>query len=63
MHHVSLRSISAFSRARRLAKVEINAADVKIIQAETDWSAERSERVLRENGGNVVATLRSYTKP
>lgn len=63
MHHVFPRSISAFSRARRLAKVEINAADVKIIQAETDWSAERSERVLRENGGNVVATLRSYTKP
>ena len=42
--------------------VEIDSADVSLIQAELDLDAKRAERVLREAGGDVVAAMRAVLK-
>ena len=45
-----------------LMAVEIDSADVSLIQAELDLDAKRAERVLREAGGDVVAAMRAVLK-
>jgi hypothetical protein len=57
-HLTLVASLSSCSLAE-LAAVEIDAADVALIQAELALDAKRAERVLREAGGDVVAAMRA----
>eukprot|EP00227_Mantoniella_beaufortii_P021500 CAMPEP_0197588662 /NCGR_PEP_ID=MMETSP1326-20131121/9863_1 /TAXON_ID=1155430 /ORGANISM="Genus nov. species nov., Strain RCC2288" /LENGTH=127 /DNA_ID=CAMNT_0043153511 /DNA_START=174 /DNA_END=554 /DNA_ORIENTATION=- len=50
------------ARLKELAKVKINAADVMLIVAEVEVDKKAAEMRLRENGGDVVAALRSYVQ-
>jgi len=50
-------------RERALAKVKVSKADIAALDAETEWGKDRSERFLREHGGDVQAALRSFAHP
>ena len=51
-----------FLRKEALAKVQVNKSDVELIVNEFDISSEKADVCLRENGGDVVAALKSLLR-
>ena len=58
-----LAPVCCVCRERALAKVRVSAEDIAAVDAETEWGVDRSERLLREHGGDVAAALRNFAKP
>jgi NACalpha-BTF3-like transcription factor len=49
-------------RRKALASVKVSAEDVELIVSEFEVSKAVADRVLRENGGDVVVALRAFVK-